>query len=95
MLGKNQRARACFGLIRLSLGEAVFAETDNNRLIKDVVEIDRMIDLAMTEHSLNPQNIAAVMRQNLLPVLFALLGLEQAKQVIEQIIEITLTGRDD
>ena len=95
VLGKNQRARACFGLIRLSLGEAVFAETDNNRLIKDVVEIDRMIDLAMTEHSLNPQNIAAVMRQNLLPVLFALLGLEQAKQVIEQIIEITLTGRDD
>ena len=41
---------------------------------------------------LNPHNIEAVIRKALLPRLFGLLGLDRAKEVIEQIVQVTRIG---
>ena len=46
----------------------------------------------MAEHSLNPQNIEAEIRKGLLPKLFKLVGMDKAKEVIEQVIQITRIG---
>ncbi len=46
----------------------------------------------LAEHSLNPQNIEAEIRKKLLPALFKLIGMDKAKEIIEQIIQITRLG---
>ena len=46
----------------------------------------------MAENSLNPQNIETAIRKALLPRLFGLMGLERAKDVIEQVIQVTRVG---
>lgn len=47
---------------------------------------------AVAENSLNLQNVDAAIRKALLPRLFALLGLDVAKGVIDQIVHITRVG---
>ena len=44
---------------------------------------------AIAENSLNPQNIEAAIRKGVLPRLFERMGLDHAKTVTEQIIQIT------
>ena len=51
-----------------------------------------MVKDAVAENSLNPQNIEAAIRKGLLPLLFGSLGLDNAKQVVEQVIQITRIG---
>jgi type I restriction enzyme, R subunit len=50
------------------------------------------VHTAVAEHSLNPQNIEAAIRKALLPMLFNLIGLDHAKQVIEQVVTVTRIG---
>lgn len=47
---------------------------------------------AVAENSLNPQNIEATIRKELLPELFSLIGLDKAKQAIDKVIEVTRIG---
>jgi type I restriction enzyme R subunit len=54
--------------------------------------IDVAVRIAVAENSLNPQNIETAIRKALLPDLFALMGLEKAREVIEQVIHITRLG---
>lgn len=93
--GDNRHAKAYYGLIRLVLGEEAFAEmTDAARqaLIDYALEMDGIVRNAIAENSLNPQNIEAAIRKGLLPSLFALIGLENAKAVVEQVVQITRVG---
>ena len=46
----------------------------------------------MAEHSLNPQNIEAAIRQALLPRLFELMGLDKAREAIDHVIQVTRVG---
>jgi len=46
----------------------------------------------VAENSLNPQNIEAAIRKGLLPLLFTAMGLDRAKQVVEQVVQITRVG---
>ena len=55
-------------------------------------EIDQVVRDAVAENSLNPQNIEAAVRKGLLPKLFSVMGLDNAKQIIEQVIHITRVG---
>jgi type I restriction enzyme R subunit len=48
-----------------------------------------VVNQAVAENSLNPQNIEASIRKALLPKLFSLMGLDKAKEVIEQVIQVT------
>ncbi|MDO9225302.1 MAG: HsdR family type I site-specific deoxyribonuclease [Pseudomonadota bacterium] len=93
--GDNPHARAYFGTFRLVLGDACFDAGDadeTGQYVEEARAIDAAVRDAVAENSLNPQNIEAAIRKALLPRLFALMGLEKAKEVIEQVIHITRIG---
>lgn len=94
-LAANPHAKAYFGAIRLVLGEERFAALDSQaleRLVQQSLAIDTVVKDAVAENSLNPQNIEAAIRKGLLPLLFGSLGLDNAKQVVEQVIQIARIG---
>lgn len=94
-LADNPHARAYFGAIRLVLGEEAFAALSADAvdgLIRQSLAIDAVVKDAVAENSLNPQNIEAAIRKGLLPLLFGSIGLDNAKQVVEQVIQITRIG---
>ena len=94
-LDENPHAKAYFGAIRMVLGDQAcdaMDEAARAKLIEHSVAIDGVVRDAVAEHSLNPQNIEAAIRKGLLPMLFGALGLENARQVVEQVIQITRIG---
>lgn len=91
-LSGDGHIRAYFGICRLVLGDAAFARTDEATWVAQAQAIDAAVRQAVAEHSLNPQNIEAAVRQALLPGLFALMGLDKAKEAIDQVIQVTRVG---
>lgn len=91
-LSESKHLRAYFGICRLALGEDAFAETDQAAWVEQAKEIDAVVRQAVAEHSLNPQNIEAAIRKALLPALFGLMGLDKAKEAIDQVIQVTRVG---
>ncbi|CAG2258193.1 type I restriction endonuclease subunit R [Burkholderia sola] len=91
-LSDNKHVRAYFGICRLVLGKDAFAHTDQAVWIGQAKEIDAVVQQAVAEHSLNPQNIEAAIRKALLPKLFGLMGLDIAKEAIDQVIQVTRVG---
>ncbi len=94
-LKDNPHARAYYGAMRLVLGENYFtgAEGGQERIyIDEALSIDKIVDKAVAEQSLNPQNIESAIRKNILPGLFKLIGMDKANEVIEEIILITRVG---
>jgi type I restriction enzyme, R subunit len=87
----SKHARAYFGILKLVLGDGP-ADTSSEALVEAASAIDSAVKNAVAEHSLNPQNIEAAIRQALLPKLFALLGLDKAKDAIERVIAVTRIG---
>jgi len=93
--GDNKHAKAYFGLFRLVLGEdAVNQKSDDeiDVLVEKAKWIDDVVNNAVAEFSLNPQNIEAAIRKQLLPVIFKLIGMDKAKELVEQVIHITRVG---
>ena len=81
--------------VRLVLGEEAFSamgEEKGRKVVAEAIETDRIVRDAIAENSLNPQNIESAIRKGLLPRLFGLIGLDNAKTVIEQVIQITRVG---
>ncbi|MEX8520920.1 MAG: type I restriction endonuclease subunit R [Leptothrix sp. (in: b-proteobacteria)] len=94
-LADQPHARAYFGAIRLVLGEEAFEALDvaaRTVHVQRSRDMDRIVRDAVAENSLNPQNIEAAIRKGLLPMLFTALGLDRAKQVVEQVVQITRVG---
>ena len=91
-LGGNKHARAYFGICRMVLGEEAFRAADQNALIQQAKNMDEVVQRAVAEHSLNPQNIEATIRKELLPKLFGLMGLDKAKEAIDQVIQVIRVG---
>ena len=95
-LADNLRARACYGVFRLVLGEDRFESLDEARLEKIVREslyIDEVVSDAVSAHSLNPQEMEKEIRKTLLPRLFEMVGLDDAKEIIERVIHIARVNR--
>ncbi len=95
LLAETPHAKAYFGAIRLVLGDEAFAALSGEaveRYVQQALAMDTVVRDAVAENSLNPQNIEAAIRKGLLPLLFGSLGLDKAKQVIEQVIQITRVG---
>jgi len=95
VLVDKPHAKAYFGAMRLVLGDAAFAALSTeaqDMLVKQAVAMDTVVRDAVAENSLNPQNIEAAIRKGLLPQLFGTLGLDNAKLVVEQVIQITRVG---
>jgi type I restriction enzyme R subunit len=94
-LDTNRQAKAYFGAIRLELGEAAvnaMSVVERERFTALALNIDTVVCNAIAETSLNPQSIEATIRKNLLPQLFEVMGLDSAKAVVEQVIQITRIG---
>jgi len=94
-LASNPHAKAYFGAIKLVLGDDAFAKVNDasrSELVSQSLAMDAVVRNAVAENSLNPQNIEAAIRKGLLPLLFNALGLDNAKQVVEQVIQITRVG---
>jgi len=95
-LEANRQAKAYFGAIRLELGDAAIEampDAERKQLTDLSLEIETVVRDAIAENSLSPQGTEAAIRKNLLPKLFGLIGLEHAKAVVEQIVQITRTER--
>ena len=95
VLADKPHAKAYFGAIRLVLGDETFAALSSeavDSLVQQALAMDTVVRDAVAENSLNPQNIEAAIRKGLLPLLFGTLGLDNAKQVVEQVIQITRVG---
>lgn len=90
--GDNKHARAYFGICRMVLGEDSFKALNPGSLVKEAEGIDDVVKQALAENSLNPQNIEAAIRKALLPKLFSLMGLDKAKEVIDQVIQVMRIG---
>jgi type I restriction enzyme R subunit len=89
------QARAYFGAMRLVLGDEAFAglgEAGQRQYVDEAIALEQIVRDAIAENSLNPQNIESAIRKNVLPRLFGRMGLENAKAVVEQIIQITRVG---
>ena len=78
--------------MRLVSGDERVLGPDRASCIKMARDIEQAVQKAVAENSLNPQNIEAAIRKALLPMLFNLIGLDDAKQVIEQIVTVTRVG---
>ncbi|MFM5155015.1 type I restriction endonuclease subunit R [Aeromonas veronii] len=95
----HRHAQAYFGVFKKVLPE-VFAITDSqvqDKWIKLAFEIDMVVDASVAEHSINPQNIEAGIRKQLLPRMFQECknigsGMEQAKKIVEMVVQITRVG---
>jgi type I restriction enzyme R subunit len=95
VLADKPHAKAYFGAMRLVLGDEAFAAIGNeahDTLVNQAIAMDAVVRDAVAENSLNPQNIEAAIRKGLLPLLFGTLGLDNAKLVVEQVIQITRVG---
>jgi type I restriction enzyme R subunit len=94
-LADKPHAKAYFGAMRLVLGDDAFAALSAEAvdgMVHQCIAMDTLVRDAVAENSLNPQNIEAAIRKGLLPQLYGNLGLDNAKQVVEQVIQITRVG---
>ena len=95
VLADKPHAKAYFGAMRMVLGDEAFPAIGieaHDTLVKQAIAMDAVVRDAVAENSLNPQNIEAAIRKGLLPLLFSSLGLDNAKLVVEQVIQITRVG---
>jgi type I restriction enzyme R subunit len=91
-LANSRHASAYFGILRLVLGDGQAQGALRDEYINAASKIETAVQIAVAENSLNPQNIEAAIRKGLLPMLFNLIGLDAAKQAIDQIVTVTRIG---
>ena len=94
-LADKPHAKAYFGAMRMVLGDDAFTSLSKDAhrtVVSQAIAMDTVVRDAVAENSLNPQNIEAAIRKGLLPLLFNTLGLDKAKLLVEQVIQITRVG---
>ena len=82
----NKHAQAYYGAFKLVLGKAfdTLEAEKGDQLVEEAFEIDKVVNRAVAENSLNPVGIEQDVRKNLLPRLFSLVGLDKAKAVLDE-----------
>lgn len=95
----NRHAQAYFGVFKKILPEAlaVLDQQVQDKWVKVAFEIDQAVETSVAENSINPQNIEADIRKKLLPRMFQECkaiggGMDQAKKIVEMIVQITRVG---
>ena len=88
---QDPHCRAYFGILKMTLDQG-FSSEQEDTLVELTRAIQETVQQAVAENSLSPQNIEAQIRKQLLTKLFNLIGLDNAKQVLDHIVEITRTG---
>ncbi|MDA4218777.1 type I restriction endonuclease subunit R [Escherichia coli] len=98
-LAVNKHAQAYYGVFKKELPE-VFAVNDDqvqDKWTKLAFEVDTIIVKAVSENSLNPQDIEKAVKTSLLPRLFTACreigaGMNQVNRIVETIIQILRVG---
>lgn len=88
----NKHASAYFGILKLVSGISNAEDGLVHEYAELSLKIDRIVNDAVAEYSLSPQNIEAAIRKNTLPLLFKRFGLEYAKEISEKVVEVTKLG---
>jgi len=90
----NKHAQAYYGAFKLVLGEdfPTLEAEKGQELIDEAFEIDKVVNRAVAENSLNPVGIEQDVRKTLLPKLFNLIGLDKAKAMLDEIVQILRNG---
>ena len=90
----NKHAQAYFGLFKHLFDADVLADNalDEAALIDYAFQIDRIVTKSVAEYSINPAEIENDINRQLLPLLFADLGVARAQQLIEAVLKITRLG---
>jgi type I restriction enzyme R subunit len=90
----NKHAQAYFGLFKHVFGpDYLIAQSlDNEKLVTLAFNIDEIVKNAVAEYSINPAEIENSISMQLLPILFAELGIDNAQKIIEEVLKITRLG---
>jgi type I restriction enzyme R subunit len=88
----NRHASAYFGIIRLAVGDSRALGPDVESFAVAALDIAGMVQTAVAENSLNPANVEAAIRKSVLPRLFSLTGLDLARAITDQLVEVTRAG---
>lgn len=91
-LAGHRHASAYFGIIRLEIGDELAKGDEQEEFIQAALDMEKSVESAIAENSLNPANIEAAIRKALLPRLFGLTGLDKAKVITEKVVEVTRIG---
>ena len=86
----KRHVQAYFGLFLKHLDEGNSLSEDER--FDYAIQIDDVVTASVAEFSINPQEIENQIRRKLLPVLFKAIGMDTAKVVIADIIQITRLG---
>ena len=76
----------------MEIGDAVANGDEQEEFIRAALGMEKSVESAIAENSLNPANIEAAIRKALLPRLFGLIGLDKAKVITEKVVEVTRVG---
>ncbi|MEA3545857.1 MAG: type I restriction endonuclease subunit R [Thermodesulfobacteriota bacterium] len=97
----NRHAQAYFGVFKkmIPAGFETMAEEQQQSWIDLSFTVDELVTTAVAENSINPQNIEADIRKKLLPLIFREskivgAGMDQAKGIVEMVVQITRVGLD-
>lgn len=90
-LKDNLHASAYFGLLKMT-AERNELPWDESEFTELSTELDKQVTQSVAENSLNPSSIENSIKKSVLPLLFKVLGLENATEVTNCIVEITRLG---
>jgi type I restriction enzyme R subunit len=95
----NPHVQAYFGVFKLLLDEQRVAPDtiDTPHWVALAEQTDAIVSQAVREFSINPLNIEAAVRQQLLPLYFMALkvlglGMDQVQALVEQVVQIVRAG---
>lgn len=88
----SKHATAYYGVFRLIVGDEHLGGSDHEAFVNAALDTEDQVRIAVAENSLNPQNVEAAIRKALLPRLFTLVGLDQAKAITDEIVSMTRVG---
>lgn len=95
----NLHAQAFFGVFKKVLPSTIFDlnDTELNKWIELSFTVDTLVENAVAENSINPQNIEADIRKKTLPIVFKECksigaGMDQAKAIVEWVVQIVRVG---
>lgn len=95
----NRHAQAYYGVFKKLLPDVFVYETQStqDKWVSFAFDVDKIVELSVAENSINPQHIEADIRKKLLPIIFKECksigkGIDQAKNVVEMIVQITRVG---
>jgi len=99
VFSENRHAQAYYGIFKKTLPEVFLDLTERmqEKWVSLAFSVDEIVTVSVAENSINPQNIEAEIRKQLLPKMFAECksiggGMNQAKIIVEMVVQVTRVG---